>query len=74
MALCCEPNCKTRAVFNYKDNKKGIYCSKHKNDNMINVKDIYKRCKSDNCKIIAVYNYSTEQTPIYCVKHKLINL
>ena len=35
--LCIDLNCKNRPSFNLTNQKKGIYCSKHKKENMVNV-------------------------------------
>jgi hypothetical protein len=48
---------------------KGIYCEKHKLDNMVNVKS--KTCEYEDCPTLPVYNYKGESKGIYCAKHKL---
>ena len=39
---CCFENCNKRPSFNYQNKTNGIYCSKHKQDEMIDVKS--KKC------------------------------
>lgn len=34
---CLENGCITRALYNYKDEKRGIYCLQHKKTDMIDV-------------------------------------
>lgn len=36
--MCIHPDCKTRANFNNVGESKGLYCSSHKLDGMIDVK------------------------------------
>ena len=47
---CEENTCETRPTFNYINEKKGIYCSIHKKDKMVDVKS--KRCI--NCNLFCV--------------------
>ena len=49
--LCNNPECNTRANFNFKKLKKPIYCSKHKENGMINVESTWNMlCKKDKTK------------------------
>ena len=66
--MCIFPDCKTRANFNY-EGKKGIYCSVHKLENMIDVN--HKRCITPNCIKIPSCNYPNETKALYCSVHKL---
>jgi hypothetical protein len=60
--------CNITANFNIKG-KPGLYCFKHKLDNMINV---YKKtCIHNNCGSLPNYNLPCEKNGIYCAKHKL---
>jgi hypothetical protein len=52
-------------------NKTGIYCSKHKKENMINVK--HKMCIENNCNIAASFNFINLKA-LYCCKHKKENM
>ena len=65
---CFEDGCKTISNFNYKGQKKGLYCLKHKKDDMINV--VNKRCQEDDCTTRASYNYEGKKA-LYCSKHKI---
>lgn len=47
---CIYEGCSTTPSYNFSGKKGGIYCNKHKLDNMINV--ISKSCKSDWCSTI----------------------
>jgi len=69
---CSSPNCNTRACYNYNGYKFGLYCSKHKLVDMINIET--PTCKVDNCNIIALYNYKDKSNAIYCNTHKLENM
>jgi hypothetical protein len=74
---CLNKNCNIEATFNYNKYKelnirKCIYCSKHKLENMIDIKS--KKCIFNNCKIQPIYNYETEKMAIYCKNHKLENM
>ena len=69
--MCIFPDCKTSANFNY-EGKKGIYCSIHKLENMVNVK--HKRCITPNCITRPTFNYPTETKALYCSVHKLENM
>ena len=64
--ICVQDECKTRANFNVEGETTGLYCSKHKLDDMVNVKD--KRCL--DCKKNPVFNYENETNGLYCNDHK----
>jgi hypothetical protein len=64
---CIEPNCKKIAYYNI-ENKKGIYCTTHKKDKMVNVYD--NKCKIEGCNKIASYNIPTDKIRLYCSNHK----
>lgn len=68
---CKEENCEKYPSFNYSDKKFGVYCSKHKLENMIDVK--HKRCQEKNCNKIPTFNYISK-IPKYCSEHKLENI
>jgi hypothetical protein len=36
---CKEDGCKTHPIYNFEGQKEALYCSKHKKDGMINVKN-----------------------------------
>jgi len=69
---CKFNNCKKQPSFNYADQKNGIYCSVHKDPNMIDV--ISKTCRFENCKTIPNYNFEGKKQAVYCVSHKENNI
>jgi hypothetical protein len=69
---CLEINCNISPYFNYENEKIGIYCSKHKKDNMVDLNS--KRCLEDNCKLRPLFNYENKKTGIYCSQHKKENM
>lgn len=71
MPLCIYEGCKTESSFNFKGMSRK-YCSKHKEEGMINVKDFM--CIFDNCNKQAYYNYSGLKEKLYCNEHKLENM
>ena len=56
---CRRKNCKTQNSYNY-ENRKPKYCSKHKKENMVNIKLNHKLCS--NCKL----SYKTKCTSPQC--------
>jgi hypothetical protein len=67
---CKAIGCKVvRPVFNYSGNTKGIYCDKHKLENMVNVRS--RICEYPDCNIHSGYNYENFKTPKFCIEHKL---
>jgi hypothetical protein len=71
MPFCEFTGCKTESTFNFKGLPRK-YCSKHKEKDMINVKDF--NCISENCIKQAYYNYIGLKEKIYCNEHKLENM
>jgi hypothetical protein len=61
--------CDKTPVFNYVNEKKGIYCNEHKLENMVDVQS--KKCLK--CNKHANYNFKGEYA-IYCNEHKLENM
>jgi len=57
--MCIEGECKTQPIYNTVGETKGIYCSIHKKDGMINIKD--KKCIHPECKKIPSYNIRGEK-------------
>ena len=70
--MCKFPDCKITPSFNYKNEKKPLYCTEHKLDNMINLKN--KTCIHKGCNIQPSFNYKNEKKPLYCTEHKLDNM
>jgi hypothetical protein len=68
MKYCKSDNCKKFASFNYNGVKEAIYCSKHKEFNMVDV--IHKKCIYENCNTRPNFNYNNETIGLYCSKHK----
>jgi len=64
--MCKEKNCKFRPYFNVEGEIKGLYCSKHKKENMVNV--ISRTCLE--CKKQPTFNIYCEAKALYCSKHK----
>ena len=59
MVKCQFTDCVVKhAVFNIHGESKGIYCVKHRAENMVNVKD--KTCIEVGCDILPIYNLPTE--------------
>jgi len=59
--------CNKRPSFNYKNEKKPLYCKEHKLPDMIDIKNI--NCLE--CNKRASFNFNYEKKPIYCNTHKL---
>lgn len=60
--------CGCRANFNFSCHKFGVKCSKHKDPNMIDVKN--KKCQEIGCNKRPVYNKEGESVGIFCKSHK----
>jgi hypothetical protein len=67
--MCIYDGCKTRPVFNVEGQINGLYCSKHKLEGMVDVKD--KTCIYEGCKIRPYYNKKGSTKALYCSKHKI---
>ena len=65
---CIETNCIKYSNYNLPTEKKALYCSIHKKENMIDIKS--KRCIETNCMTIPIYNLPTEKKTLYCSLHK----
>lgn len=68
MTVCETTDCNKSAYFNIPSEKKGRFCSTHKAQDMINVKD--KRCQHEGCCQRPSFNILGGK-PIYCGTHKL---
>jgi len=67
---CRQQNCKIKyPVFNYYGESKGLYCSTHKLERMIDVKS--PKCKQNDCNKRPTFNYNRESKGLYCSTHKL---
>ncbi len=66
---CIFIDCNITPTFNYKDQKKGLCCSKHKLDGMIHLIK-KKKCFFPDCNTVPSFNFSGQKS-LYCVKHKI---
>ena len=67
--MCKEKECKIRPNYNKEGESTALYCSSHKLDKMVNVKD--KTCIHLGCTIIPTFNKGGETKALYCAHHKL---
>ena len=61
---CLEENCNTQPIYNLPDKKSGLYCAKHRKENMVDIKS--KHCIEINCNKQLAFNLQTEKIGIYC--------
>lgn len=66
MPKCSADDCDKSAYFNIAGEPKGLYCSTHRLEGMLNVVD--KLCVS--CDKRAIYNYSGQTKGEYCMAHQ----
>jgi len=66
--VCVHPRCKTRPYYNKEGETKGLYCSIHKEPDMVDI--INKICIYTGCKTQSTYNKEGETIPLYCSIHK----
>jgi len=66
--MCIHPDCKVRPNYNVEGETKGLYCSTHKSEGMVNV--VSKTCIHPDCKVQPVYNVEGETKALYCSTHK----
>jgi len=64
---CKYPGCSTFPSYG-KKNGKTVHCSKHKDDEEINL--ITKRCEFENCETIPIYGSIIDKKPRFCTIHK----
>lgn len=69
---CQFDKCTTQPYFNFPNQKQRLYCSVHKQKNMINL--IAKKCNFDGCIIQPSFNIKHKKSGIYCFKHKETNM
>lgn len=75
MIIILTDNCKEcniKARFNFTNEIKGLYCSNHALEGMIDVISI--KCLEKNCNIQAIYNLPNEKNALYCKKHALSDM
>ncbi|EIE18028.1 hypothetical protein COCSUDRAFT_45656 [Coccomyxa subellipsoidea C-169] len=68
--VCTFEGCKTSARFNHVGEKKGKFCSKHKEAGMIDI--VHPHCKVDGCTTLASFNISGQSRGEFCSQHKLV--
>jgi hypothetical protein len=66
--MCKNEGCKTRPIYNVEGETKALYCSVHKKEGMVNVKN--KTCIHEGCKTRPTYNAEGETKALYCSVHK----
>jgi hypothetical protein len=66
--ICIHEGCKVQSVYNKEGERKGLYCSTHKLDGMVDVHS--KRCIHKGCKVRPNYNKEGERKTLYCADHK----
>ncbi len=64
--MCKENGCNVLPCFNKEGEIKALYCSRHKKDGMVDVKN--KKCL--DCDTIPTFNLEGETKGLYCKKHK----
>ena len=64
--------CGVKAIYNFEGEKEGISCSKHKDINMIDVKN--KKCEYKSCKKKSSFNFEGEKIRRFCYDHKEENM
>ena len=66
--MCINEGCTTRPNFNIEGQTKALFCSKHKKENMVDVKN--KKCEFETCKIQPNFNFENNVKAKYCSNHK----
>ena len=66
--MCIHEGCKTQPSFNIIGELKALYCSAHKQEGMVDVKN--KTCIHEGCKKQPVFNIDGETKALYCSAHK----
>lgn len=61
-------NCDVKPVYNYPNEKNGLYCNVHKLENMVDVKS--PRCSFKDCYKRPLYNKIGEKKGLFCLEHK----
>ena len=67
--MCLQEGCKKYPAYNYKNEKKGLYCCEHPLEGMINI--MGRICLQEGCVKHSSHNYETQTKPIYCREHSL---
>ena len=73
-SLCAFGNCRKNAYYNFKGERKRLFCKEHKEDGMMSVNTGY-ICQKEDCLTVATYNLPSPMgrglSPAYCKKHAL---
>lgn len=72
--ICAYDGCSKYPSFNLPTKTKGIYCSDHKQENMIDIKNKNKKCAHGKCNKQSNFNLPTETKGLYCSEHKKENM
>jgi hypothetical protein len=70
--MCIHPDCKKNPYYNKEGELKALYCSSHKLENMVDIKN--KTCIHPGCKKQPLFNKEGESKRLYCSAHKLENM
>ena len=63
-----EEGCNKQAIYNIPGETKGLFCGKHKKDDMEDV--VSQKCIFEECKKIASFNIPGEKSGLYCNSHR----
>jgi hypothetical protein len=66
--MCIHKGCEVKPSYNTAGESKGLYCNKHKNEGMVDVKS--RKCIHPECKVQPCYNTAGESKWLYCSEHK----
>jgi hypothetical protein len=69
---CNFNDCNKCPNYNYKGEKIRLYCSSHKLEGMVDIKN--KHCENVGCTVLPVFNYSKTKIPRFCNSHKLTGM
>lgn len=70
--LCQHDDCNKQASFNDPWEKRGKFCARHKEENMVSVKE--KSCQHNNCNKKPMFNDPWEKRGKFCFAHKGKNM
>ena len=66
--VCADSSCKVSARFNTPGERRGMFCSKHKQPGMVDV--IHARCAMNGCEVLASFNVEGCPRGVLCSVHK----
>jgi len=70
MKICIEDGCTKQANYNLDEETALLYCTSHKKEGMVDIKNRKNRCIEPGCKTRACFNEKGTKIGQYCVKHK----